>query len=323
MRHPYFLAALMIVTSPVIAAGHGNQGKGDVCPTRTAPTTSDGCPDCQPAKFQSTSPRSTIATRSSAGLRLQTASARTTHSSGSARTACATWAHCRGMRAWSLRISTTRERSSVTPRTSRPVKPWPLYGPAEEGRARLIPRWVVSTASRPASIDPGRLSARARPTLAQFHAFLRERNGDVVDLGAFADGSGSSDATAVNDRGQVVGTRVDGRDPGWIPVGCAQWNSARDRRRPAVFFLFPHDINNRGEVVGDILGTEPGRAFRWTRARDCRILGTLSGLDTHFATARAINSGAPLSEEVRRHRATCTDSCGAGKPECAISMTLD
>ena len=110
-----------------------------------------------------------------------------------------------------------------------------------------------------------------------------------MDLGAFPDGSGSSDATAVNDRGQVVGTRVDGQ-----LMDGFQWDARNGilpviEDAPPFFFPFPHDINNRGEVVGDILGTEPGRAFRWKKGEGLQDLGTLSGLATHFATARAIN----------------------------------
>jgi len=122
-----------------------------------------------------------------------------------------------------------------------------------------------------------------------FHAFRREVNGDVLDLGAFADGTGSSSATAVNGLGQVVGTLVgEGFQDGFL------WNE-RDgiapliKDPPPAFFVFPQDINNRGEIVGDIVGREPGRAFRWKFGEGFLFLGTLSGVDTHFATARAIN----------------------------------
>ena len=135
----------------------------------------------------------------------------------------------------------------------------------------------------------GQIVGASQTETGQFHAFIRDRNGDVVDLGAFPDGSGSSDATGVNDRGQVVGTRVDGQ-----LLDGFLWDE-RDGILPVIedappfFFPFPHDINNRGVVVGDILGTAPGRAFRWTQDEGVQDLGTLSGLDTHFATARAIN----------------------------------
>ena len=39
------------------------------------------------------------------------------------------------------------------------------------------------------------------------HAFFRDVDGEVTDLGTFPDGSGFSGATAMNDRGQVIGTR--------------------------------------------------------------------------------------------------------------------
>ena len=93
----------------------------------------------------------------------------------------------------------------------------------------------------------------------------------------------------MNGRGQVVGTRVAEQlqeaflwddTNGILPV--------IEDSTPS-FFFFPHDINNSGQIAGDILGTIPGRAFRWTSSEGLQGLGTLSGLATHFATARAVN----------------------------------
>lgn len=135
----------------------------------------------------------------------------------------------------------------------------------------------------------GQIVGASETASGAFHAFLRDGNGDVFDLGAFPDGSGFSSATALNDRGQVIGTRVSGDvQDGFI------WDERRGMRplipdSTATAFPFPADINERGEVVGDMLGTEPQRAFRWTRGEGVQFLGTLSGVPTHFATARAIN----------------------------------
>ena len=135
----------------------------------------------------------------------------------------------------------------------------------------------------------GQIVGASQTASGAFHAFLRDRNGDLLDLGAFPDGSGTSSATAVNDRGQVVGTRVVG------PVQDGFLWDGRRGMRPLIedttpeAFPFPTDINERGEVVGDMLGTEPQRAFRWTRSEGVQFLGTLSGVATDFATARAIN----------------------------------
>ena len=135
----------------------------------------------------------------------------------------------------------------------------------------------------------GQIVGASQTGTGEFHAFLREANGDVLDLGAFADGTGSSGATAVNGLGQVVGTLVFGPfQDGFL------WNE-RDglalvlKDPPPAFFVFPQDINNGGEIVGDIVGREPGRAFRWKLGEGFLFLGTLSGIDTHFATARAVN----------------------------------
>lgn len=135
----------------------------------------------------------------------------------------------------------------------------------------------------------GQIVGASQTGTGVFHAYRREVNGDILDLGAFADGSGTSSATALNGHGQVVGTRVLGRITDgflWDERSGIQ-SVIEDLPRP--MFLFPQDISNRGEVVGDILGVLPGRAFRWTPGTGLQELGTLSGLDTHFATARAIN----------------------------------
>lgn len=134
----------------------------------------------------------------------------------------------------------------------------------------------------------GQIVGASKTSTGAFHAFFRDVNGDVLDLGAFPDGSGGSSATAVNDRGRVVGTRGDGQilegflwdeRTGMQPLG----KDASGR------FLFPLDINSRGEVVGELLGIDPTRAFRWTKNGGVQDLGTLSGRDTDFASASAIN----------------------------------
>ena len=57
----------------------------------------------------------------------------------------------------------------------------------------------------------GQIVGGSETATGTFHAFLRDVNGDVLDLGTFPDGSGSSSATAVNDRAQVVGLRGNGQ----------------------------------------------------------------------------------------------------------------
>jgi probable HAF family extracellular repeat protein len=122
-----------------------------------------------------------------------------------------------------------------------------------------------------------------------FHAYLREVNGDVLDLGAFPDGHGGSSATAVNDRGQVVGTRGDGQ-----MIEGFLWDERFGMQTliddpPPFFSLVPRDINNGGVIVGETSGTNPTRAFRWTRRKGLQDLGSLGGLDTDYGTATAVN----------------------------------
>lgn len=123
-----------------------------------------------------------------------------------------------------------------------------------------------------------------------YHAFLRDRHGEVLDLGLFEDGDFLSTAAAVNDVGQVVGLRwtADGQIAEaflWDERRGARIMVERDASLP---FTYPQDINSRGEVVGEMEGG-PTRAFRWTRDEGLQDLGTLTGIDTDYATASAIN----------------------------------
>ena len=134
----------------------------------------------------------------------------------------------------------------------------------------------------------GQIAGASTTANGAIHAFFRDVDGEVVDLGALSHGPGFSSATAMNDRGQVVVVRADGdlQDAFvWDAHGGRQWLVPK----PTASFPSPSDINNRGEVVGALL--EPGlqRAFRWTRGQGIRLLGTLSGVDTDFTTAEAIN----------------------------------
>jgi probable HAF family extracellular repeat protein len=135
----------------------------------------------------------------------------------------------------------------------------------------------------------GQIAGASTTANGAIHAFFRDVDGDIVDLGAFSQGRGFSSATAMNDRGQVVVVRADGD-----LQDAFVWDAHGGRQLlvPEPSWAFrpsPSDINNRGEVVGALL--EPGlqRAFRWTRSRGIQLLGTLSGVDTDFTTAQSIN----------------------------------
>jgi len=134
----------------------------------------------------------------------------------------------------------------------------------------------------------GQIAGASTTANGAIHAFFRDVDGEVVDLGAFSHGRGFSSATGMNDLGQVVVVLADGdRQNAFV------WDAHGGRQllvpEPSASFPYPSDINNRGEVVGALL--EPGlqRAFRWTPSQGIRLLGSLSGVDTDFTTAQAIN----------------------------------
>ncbi|HKU89677.1 MAG TPA: hypothetical protein VJP84_07775 [Steroidobacteraceae bacterium] len=134
----------------------------------------------------------------------------------------------------------------------------------------------------------GQIAGASTTASGAIHAFFRDVRGDVVDLGAFPNGSGFSSAMAMNDRGQVVVVRADGDIQ-----DAFMWDAHRGRQlflpEPSGSFPSPSDINNLGEVVGALL--EPGlqRAFRWSRGEEIELLGSLGGGFADFTTAQAIN----------------------------------
>lgn len=109
----------------------------------------------------------------------------------------------------------------------------------------------------------------AAPTSAQAGAPAGYR---MVDLGTL--GGDSSYATALNDRGEVVGrsATADGSYHGFL------WSKGRMRDLGA---LEPADINNRGQIAGSV----DGIAAVWTRGR-VATLGTLGG---SYSRAISIN----------------------------------
>lgn len=127
-------------------------------------------------------------------------------------------------------------------------------------------------------------SSEFGPTHQQ-RAFLREKNGEVMDLGAFPDGNGNSGASDINDRGQVIGAST-----GPITAEGFIWDKRRGMQRLAPsssLVILPARINNHGEVVGETVGDQT-RAFKWTRRTGLQYLPTLTGGIT-YSTATGIN----------------------------------
>jgi len=129
--------------------------------------------------------------------------------------------------------------------------------------------------------------AETRPDISLTHAFLREVDGEVIDLGSFPEGDGVSYALAVNNRGWVVGA-----SNGSITAEAFIWDKRNGMRRllenGGSLVTLPSDINDRGEVVGEMIN-EQTRAFRWTRQEGMQDIGALSGNATDYSGATSIN----------------------------------
>jgi probable HAF family extracellular repeat protein len=105
------------------------------------------------------------------------------------------------------------------------------------------------------------------------HAFLRDPDGEVLDLDPFGPAS-SSFVNALNDLGQVVGFR---NPPGQISQGFL-WDR-ENGMQPLLgssenVILNPIDINNRGQIA--VFLDEPlNRAARWTQSEGLLEIGSL------------------------------------------------
>ena len=121
------------------------------------------------------------------------------------------------------------------------------------------------------------------------HAFLRQPDGAVIDLGTF--GGVEAVATAINNRGQIAGWffGTDGRYHAFLtgPGGDAP----RDLGSlGANTNTYAYAVNNLGDIVGssgvlDNAGIEQSHAFLYTGGQ-MRDLGTLGGA---FSYAYGIN----------------------------------
>jgi probable HAF family extracellular repeat protein len=121
---------------------------------------------------------------------------------------------------------------------------------------------AVGTADLP-TVDPN------NSPFAIFHAF-RWHEGVITDLGTL--GGNNSEATAINDPGQVIGTSeittVPDSDLGFIPFHCFLWREGdmSDVGTLGGKFSWAGGINNRGQIVGvsTLLGDSDFHGFLWS-----------------------------------------------------------
>lgn len=120
---------------------------------------------------------------------------------------------------------------------------------------------AVGTADLPV-VDPN------NPPFAIFHAF-RWNKGVITDLGTL--GGNNSEATAINDPGEVIGTSeittVPDPELGFPPAHCFLWREGemRDVGTLGGKLSWAGGINNRGQVAGvsNLLGDSDFHGFLW------------------------------------------------------------
>lgn len=153
------------------------------------------------------------------------------------------------------------------------------------------------------------------PQVLQFEAVIwGPRNGEIQQLPPFP-GDQDGAATAINDKGQVIGiSGLCGDAVGAFSAAHALlWENGTATNLGSlggVAWNTPAAINNRGQIVGfsDLPGDQSGapnfHAFLWTKERGIRDLGTLPG--------DAVSEGLGINERGQ----IVGESCQAGFADC-------
>jgi uncharacterized membrane protein len=133
---------------------------------------------------------------------------------------------------------------------------------------------------------------------ADWVAFLRRANGEMVDLPRGPGELHLVEATAVNDAGAVAGTAAMGG--GFNPMRAFRWTAADGLSLlPSSFYSRANDINERGDVVGQDIIAGTGKydrtylAVRWDATGTREILPTLPAGGAVCA-ATAISDGGDI-----------------------------
>lgn len=133
--------------------------------------------------------------------------------------------------------------------------------------------------------DSGYVTGYSETAAGAYHAFRWEAREGMRDLATLPGGSFTY-ATAVNNRGQVVGTSWDSRPHAIL------WDERGGMRDlgtlPGFTGSQAFDINDTSQVVGTLSSATEGHAFLWDERGGMRDLGTLPGFP--FSAARGINS---------------------------------
>ena len=173
----------------------------------------------------------------------------------------------------------------------------------------------------------------------QLRAFVWDREFGMQDLGTLGTGT-NAEATAINERGQIVGDSYTSSAPG-VCYGVTTGGFLWDRKHGMVDLgsfggtcTVPVDMNNRGQVVGVgwVAGDSYNRAFLWKNGSLRDLGGSLGGNNTGayaISESGAAVGFAYLSGETTYHAAlwrtvgNLTDLGTVGADPCAFAKGIN
>jgi len=178
------------------------------------------------------------------------------------------------------------------------------------------------------------------PYSYQLRAFIWDPKNGMQDLGTLGTGT-DAEATAINERGQVIGDSYTSSAPGVCPSGIATGAFIWDRAHGMVDLgnfggtcTIPNNLNNSGQVVGfsTVAGDNYQRGFLWNDGHLRNLRGSIGGKNTG---AIAINENgaavgfAYLAGETTYHAALwrdvehLTDLGTIGSDLCAFAQGIN
>ena len=173
----------------------------------------------------------------------------------------------------------------------------------------------------------------------ELRAFIWDQKSGMQDLGTLGTGT-DAEATAINERGQVIGDSYTSSAPGTcngVTTGGFVWDRTHGMMDLGSFggtCTLPQDLNNRGQVIGAswVAGDSYHRAFLWQNGSFRDLGGSLGGNNTWALAINeegaAVGSASLAGETIFhatlwRHAGQMTDLGQVGSDPCAFAQGVN